>query len=166
MKYKLEDYLPVGANWRQELKWVAVCLMGSLLFSFTYLLRLYEHYNRLFDTVGQMRFLREGAVMPDFAVLLGRSLGGFALSVLCAGVLLAYHYAYHFQGSKSIYLMRRLPQRGELLRRCCALPAASALLAVFTAMAVLLLYFRLYHFITPQDCLVPGQWDILLDYYF
>lgn len=66
--------------------------------------------------------LRPGAVMEDFAQLLDWMLLGFAVTAVCMAALAVWHYASHFQGSRSIYTMRRLPQRWELARRCLTLP--------------------------------------------
>ena len=84
-----------------------------------------------------------------------------AKTSLCLVLLAAYHYAYHRQGSKSIYLMRRLPSKLELHRRCLTLPIAGILIALLTAFLLLLIYYAVYMNVTPAECLMPGQWQKL-----
>lgn len=105
--------------------------------------------------------------MPLFAELLAESrpMAGFWITAACMAALAAWHYAYHYQGSRSIYLMRRLPSRWELWRRCLALPAAGAVCALLLAALLLLCYFGLYLLLTPRPCLQPGQWAGLGRYF-
>ena len=65
-------------------------------------------------------------------------------------------YLSHYQGGRSIYTMRRLPHRGELWRRCLAVPAATALTALAAAAVLTAVYFGIYLIFTPAVCL-PGR---------
>jgi uncharacterized membrane protein YqhA len=84
---------------------------------------------------------------------------GFLILALCMLALIVYHYAYHYQGSKSIYLMKRLPNRWEMHRRCITLPLLAALICLIAAIAFLLIYFGIYMVFTPKECLTLGQWQ-------
>ena len=67
------------------------------------------------------------------------------------------HYNYHYQGSKSIYMMKRLPKKSELWRRCLVLPVTLALTSEAAAMILRLLFFAYYMIRTPVVFLAPGQ---------
>ena len=76
-------------------------------------------------------------------------------SILNQNSYLVFHYLYHYQGSRSIYLMRRLPDRWELLRRCIALPLCGALAALLTGLLITLLWAGIYLLATPRELLSP-----------
>ncbi len=158
-KLNIEKYIPAGIDYGQEIKWLAAGIGASCFYSLGFLFRFSAERGRLFQRVGLEKVLREGAIMADFPEILDKSLMGFGL-LICGMVILAvYHYFYHYQGSKSIYLMRRLPDRWELWRRCLALPLLCTAAAVLLAGLLLLLYFGIYLLATPAVCLTPGQWQ-------
>lgn len=153
------NWVPPGLDHRQEVKWTVWAFSLSLLYSLRFFLALFQARDSLFLQAGAEKILDVNAVMPDFILLLRDSLIGFPMTALGAAALLAYHYFYHFQGSKSIYLMRRLPRRLELVRRCAALPLLTAAAALLAAGLLLALYFGIYLLVTPETCLSSGQWD-------
>jgi hypothetical protein len=157
MKRDWERLAPPGIGEEAEIKWILSGMALSLLYSLRFLLAYFSAREALFEWVGRDKLLIPGAMMPDFAQLLDGSLIGFGILMLCMVPLAVYHYAYHFQGSRSVYLMRRLPRRSELHRRCLALPALAALACALAAAALLLAYFGLYRAATPQVCLPPLQ---------
>ncbi len=159
MKLKPTDYIPAGIDYHQELKWVVSGLIISTLFSLKYLIALGNEYDRLFQYVHFKRILIEGAKMPDYIDILGSSLIGFFIISLASVGLLGYHYLYHYQDSKSIYLMRRLPNRFELLKRCISLPVAIILTSLVISFLLLLIYYVIYLIATPDICLTPNQWQ-------
>jgi amino acid transporter len=97
--------------------------------------------------------------MTDFYAILGGALYGFLILALCMPALILYHYAYHYQGSKNIYLMRRLPNRWELHKRCVTLPLLAALICLLSVLVLLCIYLGIYMTATPRECLTPGQWQ-------
>jgi len=163
MKTSFEDtlarHVPPGVDGKRELIWLAVggalCLLYSLSFFIVYL----DHYQALFVWDGTARILNTEAVMPDFIALLGNSLTGFLILALCLPALIFYHYAYHYRDSMSIYLMKRLPDRWELHRRCISLPFCGILACCGAAFILLLVYFGVYMLLTPSACLAPDQWQ-------
>ena len=163
----LARWVPMGLKGETELKGLAWGGVVSLLYSLTFWLNFSDAYNELFQYVGNQRVLMEDARMPLFAELLAESrpMAGFWITAACMAALAVWHYAYHYQGSRSIYLMRRLPSRWELWRRCLALPAAGAVCALLLAALLLLCYFGLYLLLTPRPCLQPGQWAGLGRYF-
>ena len=154
--------VPAGLSAGRELKWIASGWALSLLWSLNFVLRYLPHREKLFDWVGGKRVLMPGAVMTDFCELMPGLMAGFGVVAACMAVLAVYHYFYHYQGSRSIDLMRRLPNRWELWRRCLALPAAAALASGLLALVLTAVYYAVYALCTPAACLTPGQLSKLI----
>lgn len=159
LKRRLEGNVPAGLNYRQELTWLAYGGAASFLYSLGFLLRYSHHYRSLFLQVGAAQVLDTSAIMPDFVEVLGSGLVGFLILALGMAALVINHYAYHYQGSKSIYLMQRLPNRWELHRRCITLPLLAVIVCLCVALLLLLVYFAVYMTVTPPACLAPEQWQ-------
>ena len=126
-----------------------------------------SHYwnarSRLFTLTNGVQVLREGAEMPVLPLLLGT---GFLPLCLLAGTAVSTvfaHYVGHYrEGSRPVYLMRRLPDRWEYHRRCLAIPG-TALLAALAIMALSLwAFWGIYMTATPAQCLPPDPWYGLL----
>lgn len=155
----LVRYLPVGMNASVFLKELFGGLGMAAFFSLSFLVGYANKLGDLYLRTGTgERVLREGAVMVDFAQLIQRDLIGFFIPAAMMIAAAVQHYHFHLEGSRSIYLMRRLPDRFELHRRCLTLPALGLLLTAAAAMATLLIYFALYMLTTPDRCIAPGQW--------
>ena len=67
------------------------------------------------------------------------------------------------RGSRSDYLLRRLPDRRELARRAYALPLLLILATLGTMVLVLAVYYAVYLALTPPECLQPNQLGKLWD---
>ena len=96
-------------------------------------------------------------LMPPFSAFLGGFWSPFLVLALCQPAVALGHYLYHYQGGRSIYRMRTLPQRGELARRCLAAPAAAlgrCILAALGTAALCALYYRI---LIPAGSL-PAHW--------
>lgn len=158
MNTRLKRWLPPGVDWRMERGWLIGAFIAAFLYSLLAVGRILSAVNRLYRVRGGVRYLIQGALMEDYVVVLDDGLKGFLLVAVAMIALAGYHYAYHFQGSRSIYLMRRLPNRWELWRRCLTVPVVAALSALAAAGVLLVLYYLFYVWLTPTECLVPGQW--------
>lgn len=158
-KFCLDGWFPVGVDGRTERMWLCVGLAAAGLYSlcgFGY--RFGLALSDLYTSRWRPRVLISGVLVPPFPQVLGNALTGFAALALCMPVAAALHYAWHWQGSKSIYLMRRLPQRRELWRRCLAGPLVGAACCALAAGLALLLFFMVYRFQTPEGHLPPDLW--------
>lgn len=162
MKRNFDRLVPPGTDWRKEGRLILWGLLLSFLFSLGFFADFLSERRALFVWNGLENVLRKDALMPDFVRMLGGALSGFPVLAVSMLGLAAGHYAAHYQGSKSIYLMRRLPSRWELHRRCLTLPAAGLLLALLTASLLLALYYGVYMAFTPAPCLTPDQWAKLM----
>jgi len=116
-------------------------------------------YNGTMGPDGAMvRVLLPGTLVPPFPSLLyGPLLCFLALALSLAGVAV-YHFLCHYQGGRSIYRMRLLPQFGELWRRCLSAPALALLLGAALTAAVILLCALCYYHLTPAGHLPPEPW--------
>lgn len=159
MKLELLRLSPPGYKLRQEGAVFIWGLVSALIYSFGFLWRYCDARNGLYNYLGGKKTLLPDAVMPDMIELLGSALAGFFVLALCMLAMIIFRYAYHRQGSKSIYLMRRLPSKAELHRRCLVLPILAALACLLLAAAVLLGFYGIYMTATPKECLMPDQWQ-------
>jgi len=159
MKLDLSHHAPLGINLQREQRFFTTGIICSIFYSLIFLPRYQQAHSMLYHWKGDKCVLIPGAIIEDFGVLLENALVGFLILALCMLALIVYHYAYHYQGSKSIYLMKRLPNRWEMHRRCITLPLLAALICLIAAIAFLLIYFGIYMVFTPKECLTLGQWQ-------
>ena len=136
---KNESWFPLGIPWKQErfLLWTGLLLSAG---------------------AGLVLFLCQ--YLPARRALYGYDgplLCFLALALSLAGVAV-YHFLCHYQGGRSIYRMRLLPQFGELWRRCLSAPALALLLGAALTAAVILLCALCYYHLTPAGHLPPEPW--------
>jgi len=158
METKLSKYAPPGYDFKFDRTFFSAGIGIATGFSFSYLLRFMQEKNSLYEYHLGEKILRPDAIMPDFIDIFRGSLWGYLVLAICMLILIGLRYAYYYQNSKSIYLMKRLPSRFEMHRRCIIVPVIAALLCAAAAFLVLLLYFGHYMLFTPDACLTPGQW--------
>ena len=160
-KLDLEPYFPPGLDWKKAVRNWYCGLSGAFFVGMFWYLCLYGMAKaELYVQRGGDRLLRPGAVMDDFYTLMHLTLVGFIVLGFYTAVQGAAHYSYHHQGSKSIYLMKRLPDKMELHRRCLTLPVAGLLLCALTAFLTVALCYGIYVHFTPEECLRPHQWEM------
>jgi len=155
---KLQRHAPPGLNIAGERNWYVLLMTLATLWSTIYLFAYAEAYDRLFAHRLGVKTLQPQAQMPPFARLMENTMVLFpllGLLILAAG---ADHYLYHHRGSKSIYTMRRLPDRWLLHRRCLTLPLAALTFTALWVLALIGVYAAIYQFVTPAGCLPPDAW--------
>lgn len=154
MKIDIDRYVPMGIDPEGEWKTLRWCLAaGSIWSALLFISHYSEAYSNLFYRGNVRSVIREGAVMPTLFEIMAGSETVFFLVCAAMPVWAAYHYYYHFSGSRSIYLMRRLPDRWDLHRRCLALPAAGIVGALSLQGLLGILYYFVYILVTPRQCL-------------
>ena len=157
---KLERYLPLGMEKKPVILW----LLGGAVLGAAFDLFFFNSYayakEALYDWP-YLRQLRPGVVMAPFSSLLGYSLYGCVIALLSMIPLALYFWSFHFRGSMSIYTMRRLPRRRELIVRCVTVPALGACLYLLELLVLLFLNFAIYWLCTPKQCLPPFSWAAL-----
>ena len=151
--------VPPGLDWWTELKWAVSGLGVGALWSLTaFGYQFSNALRRLYDWVGGKSILVESRTIDPFPELLYQAMAGLLLGILLTIPLACYHYAYHYLGSRSIYLMRRLPDGWELWRRCLTVPALLAVVFLLTIELLTFLYFLIFLLATPDACLPTEPW--------
>ena len=146
-----ERLAPAGLDGKRETVRAGCALAGSALWSLGAPVRMAQRWGEIRRM--QLRGYYENLYMLPFSEIMGSALWGFALTALCLAAVAAWHYVCHRQGSRADYLMRRLPDRWELHRRCLAIPLAGILTAALLALALRGFYWWLYLTFTPPECL-------------
>ncbi len=154
----LRPYAPVGGEELYRL-WFKITVYGNVLaflYSISFWSRYADLHRMLFGPKGR---LLPGAFMPRFSELmmgegLQWSMLGYGILVIFLLALIPVNYSSFYRGSKSIYLMRRLPHRWELPKRCLTLPLLSAGGSLAIMGLVTLIYYVMYLLITPKACLL------------
>ena len=151
----LERNAPPGMELKQEWCVFLIGNIGSMILGFIGFMGQYTNARRqlfAYDEFGKKELI-EGAVIPPFQNLLGGYLAGFFWVACFLLGYIVYHYIYYRQGSMSIYLMKRLPHKGEIHRRALTLPALGVIATVTAALATILLFYIIYILATPVACL-------------
>ena len=153
---KLKNCTPPGIDFISQLKVVLIGLSIAIGWSVSYFAKYLSARSDLYEYSLKGMVLKEGAVMREFNLLLHDvvdSLTGFSIFYMVMIGLVLYYYLSYYQESKSIYLMRRLPDKWELHKRCVVLPFAALLTGVITELAIVMLYYGIYLMFTPKECL-------------
>lgn len=141
--------VPPGMNGRREAGQLAAGLAAGLVWNAAaFLVPFLQEYERL-------TWVR--AAFEPFDRHLRRALIPFALLAGWMVALALVHLLSHYQESRSIYLMRRLPDRWELHRRCLFLPLAGLLAAGILSLALAAAYFFLYRWAIPEALIPPPE---------
>ena len=156
-------YAPPGMSlWRERaVFWslLAVAVWYSLRFFSTFQWHLQNVQDRLetYDAWGvDMR-----VNMTDLSDLLEGKFALFGVVILFCLIAIGARYRYYHQGSKSIYLMRRLPDRSEWHRSCLVQPLLRIALVLVVMTVLLLIFYTVYMNQVPEECLQPNQWQKL-----
>ena len=156
-------FSPPGADIKNEWRFY---IIGNII-SFTVSLLFFASYaserSKIYDYNRALKkyILNESATMTDFDQIMGGYLIGFVILSVIMLSLIIFRYSYYRQGSRSIYLMKRLPRKSEIHKRSIPLPVLASLSCLVYAFILRLLYFILYVIITPNQCLPTGVWEQL-----
>ena len=156
LERKLSDLLPPNVNAEQVKGWIIALLTITTLMCGILLLCSYpEDYRELFLRWGtEYQTLRPGAIIPEFdryAIRTVYVIGGALLLTLASTALL---YSSYYHGSRSIYLMRRLPDGRRILRRqIWSVPLRVMVLLLLLGVVMLAASWLVWRFVTPEQCL-------------
>ncbi len=163
LKQALHDIAPVGRDLTQDFVLYGIGLFLAWFISVGFWVDL---QNTLVSLSYVQVLAGQTVAMPSFAALLGNYMIGFSvLAVLCLALIPLY-YQMHYGESRSVYVMRRLPQRGALHRRCVTLPLCLAGLTLLIGGALLAFYYHQYCKLTPAEFLQSGQLALLWQAWF
>lgn len=151
---------PPGFDVRAEKRFVIIVNVIAFFASFISFISKYLDARKVLYVINDgEKLLVEGAIIESFSSLTGFYYVGFTfISLYLIGVIIA-HYAYYKQGSMSIYLMKRLPNKFDMHRRAITLPLLGILLTFVLAVAYFLIYFAIYVIATPNGCLHDNLWQ-------
>ena len=153
---KLSRLLPPNMDAAQVKGWIIALLTITTLMCGILLLCSYpEDYRELFLRWGtEYQTLRPGAIIPQFdryAIRTVYVIGGALLLTLASTALL---YSSYYQGSRSIYLMRRLPDGRRILRRqIWSVPLRVMVLLLLLGVVMLAASWLVWRFVTSEQCL-------------
>ena len=102
-------------------------------------------------------------MMPDFYAVLGNAMLVIPIAFAAMFSMAAMHYVYHWKGSRSIYLKRRLPSRWELHRRCLTLPALGIAFFLILGAAEMFIMYGIYLLAAPDGTVAPDQFEKLIE---
>ena len=153
MKIDLTKYDPPGMDTGKEQGFFITGMVLSLFYSIPYLDAYWDEYQSCFDRVGDTRVVDPRITIEPFFEILDKYLMGYFILAACMFVAVAIRYAYYRQGSKSIYLMRRLPDERFLHYTCWLQPMVRAGLSLLAALVSLAVFYGIYVFVTPAACL-------------
>ena len=153
-KRKLEKLFPPNVKHSQETTAVVLCEILLVLYAASRFSHQYgDAVSKLYDWAGGIRALIRGAVLPQFSVLTVGCFRMLPLALVVSAGLVLWNYLSYRQGSMSVYLMRRLPDRSLIHRQCLTFPVLSAVLYVLTALLLLGIFALVYRYATPAGCL-------------
>ena len=160
------DLFPPGYDGEREYKKICIIYWFAVVWSFQFLFRFYKAYKDLFYDASAMMLssrysgmgLQHGDLLPGvkiepFGDILAGSMLFFLplfLEIATAGVM---HYLYYSQRSRTILLIRRLPDRKYLWKTCGLGPMLGMAVCLVTMGALLGLYYGIYVTVTPAVCL-------------
>lgn len=160
MKKWLEDKIPPGVDIDNCFPWfksgLIISSIVTLGFFFTYL----SSYNSLFGWSDGKKvenlWEKHGYYMDGFWDIADFWFVGFLVVTVAMIAMVIYNYSYFRNGSQSIYVMKRLPEKSELHIRCLTLPLITITGCIVAALILLALYYLFYMLVTPDTAICPN----------
>ncbi len=154
MKAKIKRFFPVGYNVKAEMKAILlVYFLPLIVFFIEFFSQFCSGYYSLFTYGSDPKTIRPSATMPYYHTMVNHTGKLFAPAVLLFLCIIVLHYRYHYEGSKSIYLMKRLPDKKEIHIRCLTASVAGLVITYLTMLVIIFLTYRFYMAFTPPQCL-------------
>ncbi len=161
MTDKIKKIIPVGMNANTEIFILISSFALSVCRALFFYLNYRSSYNYLFEFRDGQKILNEAKTMRDFCTITEGCFDGFVISLFIFIFMIFFHYGYHYKDSKSIYTMKRLPQKKELHIRCITLPSVSIMLCITLSVLLISLFYHHYMTMTPTECMPSGnQWQM------
>lgn len=153
MKQWLENHAPLGIGVGTQAGWYIAGAVAATLHSLWFFKEYLSARNELYVGTPTGLKLIESAVMKSFGELTEHVFLTFYIVEVVTLLTVIFFCFYHYDGSKMLYLMKRLPDKSELYRRVFTLPIAGALLLVVWMGILRMLYYAVYILCTPSQCL-------------
>lgn len=149
MKTKIKKLAPVGFSVKTELVLFAL----SYIFATAYSILLFcdRFFNlgnymltRHYEKNNSPKIYPEGTLAANFNKFIDDIFLLFLVSAMLMCVFCILHITYHYQNSKSIYLMKRLPKKSEYYVRCLTLPLTGIILCAVTVVLLVNIFYLIY----------------------
>lgn len=152
---KQNSFLPVGYNSKTVFLCIIISYLFSVLLSFIkFISNFCLQLNSFYYYENGKKILEEGRVMPEFFRIRGDSFDFFGILIIAMIIFAIYNFSYHRIGTKSVYTMKRLKNKGEYFKRCLFVPCTVIIAAAFTVIILNLLYFFIYEIAVPEGVLM------------
>ena len=146
-------HLPLGMDGEKTKNRMAGLLGVGIGTTLVFPIRYFNARGNLWGYVNGKYQRREGQMMMTFGELMEGVFLPMAIIALGFALMAVLFYLYHYQGCRSIYTMKRLPDQWELWRRCLTLPVIFLILSGLSTLILIGLYYLLWRFATPIDAL-------------
>ena len=152
----LQKLCPPGYELTKEYRifwcWFTIGILYSMQFFINYM----NAYDSLFYYSGstRTRVLKLDMRMPGYLELVEDAFDVLLFGSVFLIFVFAMHYDYYRRGSKPIYLMRRLDDQRLLRKTYLGTLCIYGLIFLITGVTLLILYYMVYRFMTPQMCLM------------
>lgn len=167
LEKNLEKLFPPGYDGDGEIKRLLFSYVFAIMFSIAkFTENYYREYKRLFydrrymvlDPTVYTEGLEQGAVLkyskiPAFEEIMEYNFIFLWMMMILLIIVSVQHYLYYRQGSQSILLVRRLPQRSYLWQTCLLGTLIGAGVTLATIGVLRLIYYLIYIWVTPAVCL-------------
>ena len=157
---KIDHMTPPGFEWRPTVNWSLAGIVLCTVISIFRFLKQYGDARRSLKWVTVRKYItaiEEGEIMSSFSWVMNGVMAPFAYLMIVILLLTIFHYLYYYHGSKSIYLMKRLPKRSEIHRRSLSLPLALVAACLVVIVLLTVIYYGWYFLWVPDRCIMPGQ---------
>ncbi len=153
-----DTLFPPGYDRGKECWQLLFYLLIGVIFSLRFVTEYYEAYDNLFgwraeNGIAVEKLVRQGAKIVPFEAIIGYNFMFLWLVLLLLVITGVKHYLYYTQGSKSIYLVRRLPDRYYVWKTCALGPLIGMGITLALIGILRLIYWLIYIGVTPIECL-------------
>ena len=148
-------FMPLGINLEKTNFFFGVCIFTGIAEHLVYYGKYLIQLNEIKNSIKEIT-IDSGVKMPYFWELETHAYYGYLIGILLAIFLQAYwNYEYYNKKTKSVYVMKRLPDCKEYTRTIWGAPMIQALFIVLIMIVQTILDLCLYAFVTPQLALHP-----------
>lgn len=142
---------------RERAVYIAGLVLAGLQMLIVFFMKWKVAYGNLYEWVDGEKVFHDWAMMPGFLYLMDDTEGGFLLLAVLVFLAVFWHYSYYYQESKSIYVMKRLPNRMEIHKRAWVLPLMAELGLLLSMVVMSLFCLFLYFALSPENY-IPEEW--------
>ena len=166
MKKRIQKYAPPGMDVDGEILAYASVLVIQIFWCLCFFVSWYMNLMSVMAEVKRHPGKNLYFTMRPLSDFLNHRLFGISILFLVCVCMVILHFRYFHTESKSIYLMRRLPDGRELYRRCLTLPVLVFMLSLIFGLIYIAICMGFYHLFTP-DAVKPASdhfslWRIFL----